>query len=59
LAVAVGDEGAELADLPVGVTPGVADLHGEALAGSHTEDATGDLGEVGVADLVDDQADGA
>ncbi len=54
---AVGDEGADLLELLLGVTAGVADLHGQSLPGSHAQHAAGDLGEVGVADLVDQQPD--
>ena len=55
---AVGDERADLVQLGLGVAPRVADLHGQPALGGDPDDPARDLREVGVADLVHDQADG-
>ncbi len=47
---------ADLRDLGAGLALGVADLHAPAVLGRDAHDAARDLGEVGVADLVDQQA---
>ena len=51
------DELPDLDEFPLRVAAAVADLDGEAVLGAEPEDAAGDLSEVGVADLVDDESD--
>ena len=52
----LGDEVADLPQLGLRVAPGVADLHQQPLLAGDLDDPAGDLGEVRVVHLVDDQA---
>ena len=54
----LGDQVAQLLQLVAGVAAGLADLHQQPLLGGELDDPGGDLGEVRVVDLVDDQPHG-
>jgi hypothetical protein len=51
----LGDQVAQLLQFVAGVAAGLADLHQQPLLGGELDDPGGDLGEVRVVDLMDDQ----